>query len=105
MRNHLYDVAKERVINLSKQSKAGELYDFVTGHEFTQQVERMVEIYLNMRNEIIRERASAERQWKQREMQVNRLISGVSGIYGSMQGIAGSALPQIKLLQSGEADE
>lgn len=46
-----------------------------------------------------------KRQWKLREMQVNRLITGVSGIYGSMQGIAGSALPQVKSLEFPEGDK
>ena len=99
LRKVLYDVAKEKAVGANKQTKAEEIYDFVTGNEFIQQVERMVSIYSEMQQEISKERAVAERQWKQREMQVNRLITGVSGIYGSMQGIAGSALPQVKSLE------
>jgi len=99
LRKVLYDVAKEKSVGANKQTKAEEIYDFVTGNEFIQQVERMVSIYSEMQQEISKERAVAERQWKQREMQVNRLITGVSGIYGSMQGIAGSALPQVKSLE------
>lgn len=93
LRKNLYDIAKEKSVKLNRQTKAEELYDFATGHEFVQQVERMVEIYLQMREQVAKERASSERQWKQREMQVNRLLTGVSGIYGSIQGIAGTALP------------
>lgn len=99
LRKNLYDIAKGQAIVLNKQSKAEELYDFVTGQEFIQQVERMVDIYLEMRIQISKERAFFEKQYKQREMQVNRLLGGVSGIYGSMQGIAGSALPQVKNLE------
>lgn len=102
LRKNLYDIAKEKSIKLNRQTKAEELYDFATGREFVQQVERMVEIYLEMREQVAKERASSERQWKQREMQVNRLLTGVSGIYGSIQGIAGTALPQIKQLEPGE---
>ena len=99
LRKVLYDVAKEKAVGVNKQTKAEEIYDFVTSNEFIQQVERMVGIYSEMQQEISKERAVSERQWKQREMQVNRLITGVSGIYGSMQGIAGSALPQVKSLE------
>lgn len=99
LRKVLYDVAKEKSVSLNKQSKAEEIYDFVTGSEFATQVERMMGIYTEMNQQIAKERASAERQWKLREMQVTRLISGVSGIYGSMQGIAGSALPHVKSLE------
>jgi hypothetical protein len=104
LRKVLYDVAKEKAVKLNKQSKAEEIYDFVTSSEFNLQVERMLEIYQEMKNEISKERAVYERQWKFRETQVNRLITGVSGIFGSMQGIAGSALPQVKNLELREGD-
>lgn len=104
LRKNLYDVAKEQAIKLNKQSKAEELYDFVTGNDFVQQVERMVEIYLEMKLQVSRERSSFEKLWKQRELQVDGLLKGVSGIYGGMQLIAGSALPHVKNLEleSGE---
>jgi hypothetical protein len=59
----------------------------------------MVGIYKEMNEEIGKERAVAERQWKIREMQVTRLSASVAGIYGSLQGIAKSALPQVKNLE------
>jgi hypothetical protein len=99
LRKVLYDVAKEKAVKAGKQTKAEEIYDFVTSNEFIGQVDRMMGIYQEMQAEISKERAANERQWKQREMQVTRLISGVAGIYGSMQGIAGSALPQVKNLE------
>lgn len=105
LRKALYDVAKEKAVKLNKQSKADEIYDFVTSNEFIQQVERMMGIYQEMKGEISKERAVSERQWKLREMQVNRLITGVSGIYGSIQGIAGSALPQVKSLELPEGEK
>jgi len=105
LRKVLYDVAKEKAVKLNKQTKAEEIYDFVTSDEFVQQVERMMGIYQEMNEQISKERAVSERQWKLREMQVNRLITGVSGIYGSMQGIAGSALPHVKSLELPEGDK
>ncbi len=104
LRKVLYDVAKEKAVKINKQTKAEEIYDFVTGNEFSAQVERMMGIYTEMNEQIGKERAAAERQWKLREMQVTRLISGVSGIYGSMQGIAGSALPHVKSLELESGD-
>lgn len=104
LRKNLYDIAKGRAIALNKQSKAEELYDFVTGRDFIVQVERMVEIYLEMRMQITKERVASEKLWKQREMQVDGLLKGVSGIYGGMQHIAGTALPQVKSLELPEGD-
>jgi len=105
LRERLYEVAKEKAIKSNKQTKAEEIYDFVTSNEFINQVERMMKIYQEMNEQISKERAVSERQWKLREMHVNRLISGVSGIYGSMQGIAGSALPQVKNLELSEGEK
>lgn len=102
---NLYDVARVKNTALSKQTKAEEMYDLITSHEFVQQMERMIEIYMEMKQQVSRERAQSERSWKQRETQVDRLLAGVSGIYGSISGIAGSALPQIKSLQSGDNGE
>ena len=105
LRKSLIDSARVKSIALNKQSKAEELYDLVTSHDFIQRMEGMIEIYLDMKTQIGKERVHSERVLKQREMQVDRLLSGVSGMYGSMQGIAGSALPQIKLLQEPEAEK
>lgn len=99
LRKLLYDVAKERAVKSNKQTQAEEIYDFITSMEFVAQVNRMMEIYTDMKQQITKERAVSEKQWKQREMQVERLITGVGGIYGSMKGIAGNALPEIKTLE------
>ena len=104
LRQNLYDVAKGKAITLNKQGKAEELYDFVTGQDFIQQVERMVEIYLEMRSQITKERVLSEKLWKQREMQVDGLLKGISGMYGGMQLIAGTALPQVRSLEAPEED-
>lgn len=104
LRKNLYDVAKEKAITLNKQGKAEELYDFVTGPQFVQQVEHMVEMYFDMKMQITRERIAYEKLWKQRETQVDGLLKGISGIYGGMQGIAGTALPQVKNLELGSAE-
>lgn len=96
LRKPLLDTAKERVRNQDMKNKAEFLYTYVTSHEFTQQVEAMMEAYNQMLTQISKERVAYEKMWKQREIQVNRLLNGVSGIYGSMQEIAGPALPTIK---------
>jgi hypothetical protein len=107
LRKSLLDAAKQKKIAGAQASKAEELYGFVTSHEFQQQMEAMIETYEDMQQEISKERISFERSWKLREMQVNKLLTGVSGLYGSMQGIAGSALAPIKSLElsSGEKEE
>jgi hypothetical protein len=104
LRKTLLDAARQKMIAANQQTKAEELYGYVTSHEFAHQVEAMIETYNDMQEQIIRERTAFEKNWKTRETQVNRLLSGVAGIYGSMQGIAGPALPTIKNLELTSGD-
>ena len=83
----------------NKQTKAESLYDYVTSAGFNQNVERIVGVYLEMKGQIAKEEASASRSYKQRNMQVDMLLSGMTGIYGEMQGIAGTSLQPIALLE------
>jgi len=105
LRKTLLDSMRQIVISQNKQDKAGELYTYITSHEFSQRVEAMVEAYNKMKDQITKERIAFEKQWSEREKQVNILLNGVAGIYGDMQGIAGSALPQVKSLELPEGNE
>lgn len=102
LRKSLIDAAYQKFVSDNKQSKAEQIYGYVTSHEFAQQVESMVEVYNDMLTQITKERVAFEKSWKLRESQVQRLLSGVSGIYGNIQGAAGPALPPIKSLELGE---
>ena len=51
-----------------------------------------------MQDDLLTEKRSAERLWKKREMQITRTINNMSKMYGELQGIMGSALPDIKKL-------
>jgi hypothetical protein len=104
LRKSLLDIAKQKKIQENQLTKAEELYGYITSHEFQHQVEAMVGIYRDMQEQITKERVAFERSWKLREMQVVKLMSGVAGLYGSMQGIAGQALPTIKNLDLPDGD-
>lgn len=99
LRKNLIDVAREKVVAAHKQTTAETLYDYVTSTTFNQNVERIVGIYLEMKSAITKEETNALRSYKQRNMQVDMLLSGMTGIYGEMQGIAGTSLQPIALLE------
>jgi hypothetical protein len=99
LRKNLIDVAYQKVVAAHKQTKAESLYDYVTSSAFNQNVERIISVYLEMKAQIVKEQANAERGFKQRSAQVDALLSGMSGIYGEMQGIAGTSMPPIALLE------
>lgn len=86
----------------NKGEKMQMLYDFLTGNEFHQQVEAIVEGFMQMKNGINRERVQMEKIWKEREKQLEKVILNTTHMYGSVRGIAGSAIGEVRLLESGE---
>jgi hypothetical protein len=105
-------VLREAVIRLGEVQSAQEnrgdkmsmLYNYLTGNEFRMQVEAIVECFTQMQSDLNAERRAMETIWKKREKQIEKVLYSTSGMYGSIRGIAGSALGAIQALElpSGE---
>jgi len=109
LRKGLLDVGREKAIAEHRDTKAEALFNFVTSHEFIQQIESMVETYQGMTLQVQKERVAYEKLWSEREKQAQRLLLNTANIIGSMQAEVGQSLmPRIKgldLLESGEDEE
>jgi hypothetical protein len=108
LRTGLLQVAAERRAQSGKDEKMEVLYQFVTSPQFRLQVEGVLEAFLEMKRDMDSERRAMERLWKKREAQLTRVLNGISGQYGSLQGIVGSAaLPEIRALEidGGETED
>lgn len=81
------------------------LYNFLTGLEFRQHIEAIVEGFISMRNSITKERAQMEKIWKEREKQLDKVLMNTSGMYGSVKGIAGASVQNIPLLEGNGNDD
>lgn len=100
LRKGLLDVGRQKALTSNQGDKASALYGFVTSHEFSQQVESMVETYQEMTLQVTKERVAYERLWAQREKQAQKLLMSTANIVGSMQGYIGQAsMPKIKGLE------
>jgi len=102
LRQKLIDVAREKFIIQNKEGSSEKLYEYVTSHEFRQHVEAIVEVYQDMQQQILKERAAYEKIWKTREAHVHRLLSSTAGIIGSMRGLIGQSMPVVKGLEIGD---
>ena len=80
------------------------LYSFLTGNEFKHQIEAITEGFMSMKKAIFSEKAAMERIWKEREKQIDKVLLNAVGMYGSIKGIAGSAISDIKGLELGNTD-
>ena len=76
------------------------LYSYLTGIEFKQRVEAIVEAFTNMDEGLRKERLAFEKIWSEREKQIKKVIANTVGMYGDLSGLV--VLPQIKKLELGE---
>lgn len=83
----------------NKTDKMQLLYNFLTGNEFKQSMEAIGEGYIALREGIIKEKVQMEKIWKEREKQLDKVLLNTSQFYGSIQGIAGSAVGDLKMLE------
>ncbi len=100
-------VLRETVIKLSEATASQEnkgdkmelLYSFLTGNEFKLQVEGIVEGFTQMQADLDKEKRSMARIWKQREKQLQKVLLNTTHMYGSVKGIAGTAVASVALLE------
>jgi hypothetical protein len=103
VRAQLLQLAQARAAASTKDERLELLYRYLSGVEFRQRVEAVVEAFANMRRELDQERRAAERQWAKRAKQIEAVTFNVSGMYGDLQGMV--SLPPIQMLElpSGES--
>lgn len=109
LRAGLIQVAGAKASLAGVQDKKERLYEYLCGPEFKQRVEAMVEPFMQMQQDLAKEKADTERRWAKRHKQIDQVVKGLGGMCGDMQGIAGLSLPQLKsldakLLSAGQDD-
>ena len=101
----LIQVARERETQVGKKEKMELAYNYLTGQEFRNRVEAIVESFTAMKADLEAERRAMLKIWAKREKQIERVISNAAGMHGDLQEIAGSSLPTIKMLELPNDDE
>jgi len=96
----LIEVSTLKSAAVGKNERLEILYNYLSGSEFKQRVEAIVEAFIEMQGDLQEERRVAERRWSKREKQIQRVISNTSGMYGDLQGLIGSSLSSIPALAS-----
>ncbi len=92
----------------NKTDKMSLLYGYLTSTEFSMQIEAIVEGFTTMKSDLETEKRSMARIWKQRDKQIDKVLENTIGMYGSIKGIAGNAIGNVKALElpySGDEDE
>lgn len=99
LRDMVRRVAEAGAAQEHRGDKMAMLYDYLTGSEFRQQFEAIVEGFVTMKGDLDAERRAMERLWKQREKQLEKVLDATSHLYGSIRGIAGNAIGSVAALE------
>lgn len=101
LRESLLRISEVKSTQENKGDKMQFLYDFLTGNEFKQHIESIVEGFSSMQEGLMKEKIGMQKIWNEREKQIEKVLLNMSGMYGSIRGIAGNALPEVKILELG----
>ncbi len=99
LRDSLLKINTAIVSQENKGDKVQMLYNYLTSNEFRQHIEAVGEGFLALREGIIKEKIQMEKIWKEREKQLDKVLLNTSQFYGSIKGIAGSAVGDLKMLE------
>jgi len=104
LRINLEQIFSTKLSTIGKNEKMEIMFSYLTGPEFTQRVEGIVEAFSAMQEDVEREKRWFSVKWAKQEKNIRRVIDQTHGMYGDLQSIVGKALPQIKNLEltSGE---
>jgi hypothetical protein len=99
LRDRLLQVYTALVSQDNKGEKMQMLYDYLTANEFRQNIEAVMEGFMSLRKGIISEKVQMEKIWKEREKQLDKVLLNTTQFYGSIKGIAGNAVGDLKMLE------
>jgi hypothetical protein len=101
LRAGLIDIALAKRMVEGRGEKKQLLYEYLTGAEFRNRVEGLVEAFTEMQDDLEREKRAMLAAWKRREKQMQRARDNITAFYGEMQGIVGQKLEDVPALALG----
>lgn len=98
LRQSLIEISNARMALDGQQTKMALVYEYLTGPQFRQRIEAIVEKFTDMQEDLDKERKAIMRGWAKRELQIKGVLESTVGMYGDLQGIAGKAIQEIDAL-------
>jgi hypothetical protein len=99
LRSILTEVSSARQASQGQQTKTEQVYQYLTGPRFRQRIEAIVEAFTVMQKDLDKEKMAITKQWAKREEQIDRVMKATIGMYGDLQGIAGTTMQEIESLE------
>ena len=99
LRFNLVSLFHERNSSEGKDEKMKILYQYLTGTEFRNRVEGIVESFSSLQEELEKEKRYFNVKWAKQEKEIRKVIDHTHGMYGDLQGVIGKSLPEIDSLK------
>jgi len=95
----LTQIERTKGIQTGKEEKMEVMYNYFTGTEFRNRVQAIVEEFVGLKKDIDSEKRAMEKIWAKREKQIEIIVLNIAGMNGDIEGITGTSLPSVKLLE------
>ena len=105
LRFTLISLNHQRQFEEGKHTKMEMIFGYLTGAEFKQRMEAIVEAFIGLRAQLEREKRAMTKLWNEREKQIERAQNNTIGMYGDVRGIVGAKLPEIETLELEDPDD
>lgn len=99
LRVSVIELAGVRRSSEGQETKAQQIYSYLTGPRFKHRIEGIAEKFTELRGDLDKERKWMNKQWAKREGEILAVLEATSGMYGDLQGIAGQNLKDIDALE------
>ncbi len=83
----------------NKGDKVTMLYDYLSSNEFRGHIEAIVESFTEMKVDLEKEKKYFQKIWKEREIQIDKVVNNTIQLYGSIKGIGGKEIMTIQQLE------
>jgi hypothetical protein len=99
LRVSVIELATARRAGKGQETKAQQVYAYLTGPRFKHRIECLAEKFTELRSDLDKERKWMNKQWAKRDGELLAVLEATSGMYGDLQGIAGQNLKEIEALE------
>ena len=97
IREKLEAITREKGLAVGKNEKMDILYQYLTGVQFRQRIEAIMEAFSSLGQDIEKEKKYFTKKWASQEMQIKKILTNTIGVYGDIDGMV--SLPKIQALE------
>ena len=99
IRNFLIKIAENNISNANKGTKEEMLHNYLTSNDFKSQFEAITTNFIALKDSLYKEKLRTEKVFREREKQIDTILTNMVGFHGSIKGIAGASISDVLLIE------